>query len=282
LISIFNLQVNYKYQDAQFLIPFCQLFQMRGAFLWLTSKTYLYKMKTLVIDWGNTRIKAAIFVEQKLEEKFLFNEPSELYAFLSEHHFAHTLISSVNKPAQEVLKKINATGKKLSLSIDLPLPIKIEYATPHTLGVDRIAAACGAIELFPLHNTLVIDAGTCVNYEFVDSNSRYWGGAISPGIEMRFKAMNTFTARLPLVSLNKEVDLIGNSTESCMQSGVMNGIVGEVEGMIDRYKEKYPELKVVLCGGDAPLFENRLKPTIFAAPDLVLMGLNRILRYNAS
>lgn len=239
-------------------------------------------MKSLVIDWGNTRIKAATFIEEKLNEKFLFAEINDLHAFLQEHHFAHVLISSVNKPAQEVLEKTNTTGKRLSVSINLPLPIKIEYATPDTLGVDRIAAACGATELFPHQNTLVIDAGTCLNYEFVDDRAQYHGGAISPGIEMRFKAMHTFTARLPLVSLNKEVDLIGNSTESCMQSGVMNGIVGEVEGMIQRYQEKYPELMVVLCGGDAPLFENRLKPTIFAAPDLVLMGLNRILRYNAS
>jgi type III pantothenate kinase len=235
----------------------------------------------LVIDVGNTKAKAATYSGNECQGKMLFNSVEELYS-LKEQTFENILVSSVASKAEKILSTLKTSGKKLELNNELPLPIKIQYATPKTLGVDRIAAACGAIELFPRQNTLVIDAGTCINYEFVDEQANYHGGAISPGIEMRFKAMHTFTARLPLVSLNKEVDLIGNSTESCLQSGVMNGIMGEVEGMIALYKEKYPELMVVLCGGDAPLFENRLKPTIFAAPDLVLMGLNRILRYNAS
>jgi type III pantothenate kinase len=99
---------------------------------------------------------------------------------------------------------------------------------------------------------------------------------------MRFKAMHTFTARLPLVPWNDAVGLIGNSTERCLQSGVLNGILGEMNGVIEQYADKFTDLKVILCGGDAPFFENQLKHTIFAAPDLVLMGLNRILRYNAS
>ncbi len=235
-----------------------------------------------VIDAGNTRAKAGIFSGKELKEKFAFNSIDQLKDFLAKNKFNNALISSVGISAVELAESANVIDISITLSHVLPLPIKIQYGTPHTLGVDRIAAACGAIELFPSQNTLVIDAGTCINYEFIDAQANYHGGAISPGIEMRFKAMNTFTARLPLVSLNNEVGLIGNSTESCLQSGVMNGILGEVEGMIQRYQEKYPELKVVLCGGDASLFENRLKPTIFAAPDLVLMGLNRILRYNAS
>jgi type III pantothenate kinase len=235
-----------------------------------------------VIDAGNTRAKAGIFSGKELKEKFAFDSIDQLKDFLTKNTFDNVLISSVGISAFELAESANVIDMSITLSHVLPLPIKIRYATPHTLGVDRMAAACGAVELFPEQNTLVIDAGTCINYEFVDAQANYHGGAISPGIEMRFKAMNTFTARLPLVSLNKEADLIGNSTERCMQSGVMNGVLGEVEGMIQRYQDKYPELKVVLCGGDAPLFENRLKPTIFAAPDLVLMGLNRILRYNAS
>jgi type III pantothenate kinase len=234
-----------------------------------------------VIDAGNTRAKAGIFSGMDLKDKFAFDSIDQLKDFLTKNTFYNVLISSVGISAIELAESANVIDMSITLSHLLPLPVKIQYATPHTLGVDRIAAACGAIELFPGQNVLVVDAGTCINYEFVDNRAHYHGGAISPGIEMRFKAMNTFTARLPLVSLNQEVDLIGNSTESCMQSGVINGIVGEVEGMIQRYQEKYDELMVVLCGGDAPLFENRLKPTIFAAPDLVLMGLNRILRYNA-
>lgn len=235
-----------------------------------------------VIDAGNTRAKAGIFSGKDLKEKFTFDSIDQLKDFLTKNSFDNVLISSVGISAIELAESAKVKDLSITLSHVLPLPIKIQYATPHTLGVDRIAAACGAKELFPEQNTLVIDVGTCINYEFVDAQANYHGGAISLGIEMRFKAMHKFTSRLPLVSLSKEADLIGNSTESCMQSGVINGILGELEGMIYRYQEKYPELMVVLCGGDAPLFENRLKPTIFAAPDLVLTGLNRILRYNAS
>jgi type III pantothenate kinase len=235
----------------------------------------------LVIDLGNTRTKAATFEGVDLQEKFLFQSMDEMNLAFENRSFENVLVSSVNHRSEDILTKLNTSKKRLALVHTLPLPIKILYATPETLGVDRIAAACGAMSLFPERDCLVIDAGTCVNYEFIDSQKNYHGGAISPGIEMRFKAMHKFTARLPLVSLSKAVDLIGNSTESCMQSGVMNGMLAEVEGMIHRYQEKYPELMVVLCGGDAALFENRLKPTIFAAPDLILTGLNRILRHNA-
>jgi type III pantothenate kinase len=238
-------------------------------------------MLNLVIDVGNTRAKAATFSGNECQEKMFFNSVEELYS-LKDRTFENILVSTVNDHFDKILFSLTASGKKIGLNRDLPLPIKILYATPNTLGVDRIAAACGALELFPDQNTLIVDAGTCINYEFVDAKANYLGGAISPGIEMRFKAMHKFTARLPLIHLDKDVALIGNSTESCMQSGVMNGVISEIEGIIARYQEKYAQLTVVICGGDAALFENRLKPTIFAAPDLVLMGLNRILRYNAS
>jgi type III pantothenate kinase len=235
----------------------------------------------LVIDVGNTRAKAATFRGNECVEKMFYDSMDDLY-LLGHREFENILVSSVNHPSDEILSKLNAFGKKIVLDNRTPLPLKIRYATPETLGVDRIAAACGALELFPLQNTLIVDAGTCINYEFVDHQGHYHGGTISPGIDMRFKAMHKFTARLPLISLNKQVGLIGDSTESCMQSGVLYGVLGEIEGIVARYQEKYTQLAVAICGGDAGLFENRLKPTIFAAPDLVLMGLNRILRYNAS
>lgn len=235
----------------------------------------------LVIDVGNTRIKAACFEEDRMEASYRFGSLHELQLELGTKHFQNVLISSVNQ-SQSDFDFIQPSEKKIFLTPQLPLPIQNAYATPQTLGVDRLAAACGAYGQFPGKNCLVIDAGTCINYEFIDEGGTYWGGAISPGIDMRFKAMNTFTARLPLIHRTDYADLIGNSTETCMQSGVMNGVLAEVESTIDRYREKYPSLVVLICGGDAPFFENRLKPTIFAAPDLVLKGLNRILRYNAS
>lgn len=234
----------------------------------------------LVIDNGNTRIKAASFSGTKLHEKFLFMTSVELKDFLSEHQFEHSIVSSVSHSSHEVARWIKSSGEKFLLSNQLPLPIKNLYATPDTLGVDRIAAVCGALELFPDQNSLVIDAGTCITYEFLDAEKNYHGGAISPGIQMRFGAMHKFTARLPLLTEISETNLVGNSTESCMKSGVVNGVLAEVRGIIERYSQKFPALGVILCGGDAPFFENNLKQPIFVAPDLVLHGLNRILRHN--
>lgn len=234
----------------------------------------------LVIDYGNTRIKAALFSGTKLHEKFLFSTSQQLKNFLEKERFEHSLVSSVNEPTEEVLSWINCTGKKLLLATNLPLPINILYATPNTLGVDRIAAVCGAMEIFPKQNCLVIDAGTCINYEFIDAGLNYHGGAISPGIKMRFDAMHKFTARLPLIKEFNKAELVGNSTESCMTSGVVNGVLAEVNGIIEQYSQKFTDLGVILCGGDAYFFENNLKQPIFAAPDLVLYGLNRILEHN--
>ncbi len=131
----------------------------------------------------------------------------------------------------------------------------------------------------PEPTLLVIDAGTCITYEFLDDKQNYHGGAISPGVAMRFESMHTFTAKLPLVKPLGDVPLIGNTTETCLQSGVIHGITAEIEGVIQRYLYLYPDMKIILCGGDAHFFENKVNHSIFAAPDLVLMGLNRILNY---
>ena len=234
----------------------------------------------LVIDNGNTRIKVAIFSGSKLHEKFMFATSQELKTFLGGKTFDHCIVSSVSQSSDEVLSWISTSGKKLSLTANLPVPIKILYATPQSLGVDRIAAVCGAVELFPNQNCIVIDAGTCINYEFVDAQANYHGGAISPGIQMRFDALHKFTARLPLIKEIEKTDLVGNSTESCMKSGVSNGVLAEVNGIIEQYLQKFPNLVVILCGGDAPFFETNLKHTIFATPNLVLLGLNSILQHN--
>jgi len=234
----------------------------------------------LVIDCGNSRIKTAIFQNNALREKFLFSNTEELKLFLSNQMFDNAIVSSVNLPAEEIINLIRAKREKLKLDAHIPLPFKNDYATPATLGVDRIAAVCGALEIYPSRNCLIIDTGTCFNYEFINAEGHYLGGAISPGIHMRLEAMHKFTARLPLVANNSDAQLIGNSTETCMQSGVMNGVIAEIEGIISRYSALYPDLGVILSGGDYSLFENKLKPSIFVAPELVLSGLNRILLYN--
>jgi type III pantothenate kinase len=235
----------------------------------------------LVIDSGNSRIKAALFGPTGLVLKESFGNLNELKIFMDQQQYVHLLVSSVSYSPAEILNLAHNRGKKLILNHQLALPIQLNYATPHTLGVDRIAATCGAYEIFPNQNCLVIDAGTCINIEFIDATGIYQGGSISPGINMRFKAMHTFTQSLPLLHAETEAVLIGNSTETCLQSGVLNGVLAEVEGLIEKYQQQYKSLQVILCGGDYPLFENKLKHAIFVAPDLVLTGLNRILRYHA-
>lgn len=238
-------------------------------------------MTNLVVDFGNSRIKVALFNGNELKQSFLLQNEAELEPILFNPH-DHIIVSSVGVDASKVLQKSKAGGKKIFLSSSTPVPVNVRYATPETLGVDRLAAVCGAQQLFPRQNCLVIDMGTCINYEVLDDQGNYWGGLISPGVAMRFKAMHTFTARLPLFEAETDVPLIGNSTKGCMQSGVMNGVLEEMRGAIERLRLKYPDLRVILCGGDAQLFENQLKPSIFAAPELVLVGLNRILNHNVS
>lgn len=233
----------------------------------------------LAVDYGNSAAKVAIFDQHELKAKHTFVDPEDLKSFLESSSAENFIISSVTTEA-ETVSHWSKAKHKLVLSHLLPLPVKIQYATPQTLGVDRIAGSCGAVQLFPGKNTLVIDAGTCITYDFTDSRKQYVGGSISPGLKMRFQAAHTFTARLPLVNPVENPELIGNSTETSIQSGVVNGMVAEIDGVIDRYQHKYPDLQVILCGGDGPFFENKLKASIFASPELVLIGLNSVLIHN--
>lgn len=191
------------------------------------------------------------------------------------------IISSVTEDGTAIGTSANVRGRRLSLTPSLPVPIQNRYATPQTLGADRLAAACGAWSLYPGEASLVIDFGTCINYEFVNAQGEYLGGAISPGIAMRFQAMHGMTDRLPLGKGTKDFTLTGNTTMSCLESGVMNGIWEEINGLSARYRRDNPGIRVILTGGDAHFFEKLMNPPIFVAPDLVLTGLNSILLHNA-
>ncbi len=160
------------------------------------------------------------------------------------------------------------------------LPVVNLYETPETLGYDRIAAVVGANEQFPDRDILVIDAGTCITYEFIDSKGQYHGGNISPGMQMRFKALHLFTGRLPMVDVNGRKLPMGRDTETAIRAGVLKGMEYEISGYIESMKHKYPELLVFLTGGDDFSFESSIKSIIFADRFLVLKGLNRILNYN--
>jgi len=231
----------------------------------------------LVIDFGNTRVKAALFNGDRLHKVFAPVNNGELKKLATESA-DQIIVSSVSISQAEINKIVTAPFLYLNHQVNLPFTLK--YNTPQTLGLDRIAAIAGAQYLFPSTNCLAIDVGTCITYDFIDADRNYYGGAISPGVDMRFKSLNTFTANLPLVSSSDHPKLIGTSTKESIESGVILGITNEIDGFIRMYKEKYAHLQVILTGGDAFHFEKKLKEDIFAAPELVLTGLNRILLNN--
>lgn len=236
----------------------------------------------IVIDSGNTYSKVGWFQGEKLiryTTRLTFAELVE--AVLSEIP-DYILFSSVSYTAADFADALGKPLKIFNLSPETPLPITKNYDTPQTLGADRIAASAGANFLYPDEDLVVIDMGTCITYDLIDRHAVFQGGLISPGVKMRFNAMHSFTKRLPLVEPEAGPPLIGKSTRGAMQSGVMNGVLAEMQGIIEQYRHNSPDLRVLLCGGDAAFFESSLKPPIFAVPELVLIGLNRILTYNVS
>src|SRR5262245_12853808 len=204
-----------------------------------------------VVDAGNSLSKIGVFDGEGLVRKEMFSSREDLKSYLSTHPCGNILVSSVSESADAIASWAAASGKKMVLHAGLRLPLQIRYETPATLGVDRIAAACGAWNIFPGQHSLTIDLGTCINYEFVHADGSYRGGAISPGVNMRFEAMHRHTARLPLAPATDATPLTGISTLTCLQSGVMNGVLGEIKAIMSRYADEYPGIRVILCGGDA-------------------------------
>lgn len=233
------------------------------------------------IDIGNTRTKIGIFSHDQMVESFQGVDSELIITRLNHHQVSRVIVSSVNKmeDQDELVSKLHEF-QPLHFNQKTSLPIKIQYDSLQTLGVDRIAAAVAASQLYPEKNTLSIDCGSCITYDFLKAGKYYLGGAISPGIAMKLKALHNFTARLPLVESVKTAPLIGKTTEQSILSGVINGALAEIEGMIGQYKSAYPDLIVVLCGGDALFFDGKIKGANFVVEDLVLIGLNQVLLYN--
>ncbi len=235
----------------------------------------------VLIDSGNTFTKAALCDAHKILEVMPIASMEDFEKIHKQFSPENIIISSVNKEASEIVKKFPG-ARKIILDSTTPLPVKNLYKTPATLGMDRLAAVVGGATIFPAHPVLCIDAGTCITYDIIDEKAQYWGGSISPGIEMRFKALHTFTAKLPLIQRKETIALTGNSTENSILSGVLIGILKEMEGIIQEYKATNEGLKIIITGGDAGFFESRIKDTIFAEPELLFLGLKRILEYNVS
>jgi type III pantothenate kinase len=237
-------------------------------------------MQSIVVDIGNTSTKYGIFEGDALVKQGTFKTGEELpEAVLNKYENA--IVASVAGNIQPIKERLSVQGKLLELTAQTALPVLNEYATPQTLGVDRIAAAVGANYFFLNRNCLVFDAGTSITHEFITSSASYQGGGIAPGLAMKFKALHTFTQRLPLVEQTSEnYPLTGKTTQESIQSGVLNGTVAELNGIIQQYSAFAADLVVILCGGDAGFFESKLKGRIFVIPELVLIGLHRILIYN--
>lgn len=234
----------------------------------------------ICIDIGNTNAKLGFFSDNKLLDVKPNVADRQIIKIIKENNPDRIVIGSVRKGIGEIVKRSVKIANTIIINHLTPIPINLLYNTPKTLGIDRIAAAVGAAYLFKNQNCLTIDLGTCITYDFVDKAGNYLGGGISPGIDMKLKAMHKFTSNLPIVASQPAANLVGKTTKQCMLSGVINGTIAEVDGIIDQYQQSFDDLNIIFCGGDAIFFESKIKDHIFANPNLVLIGLNQILRHN--
>jgi len=237
----------------------------------------------LTIDIGNTRTKAAVFEPNgQLVISFTVggNEVEELIKLISSYSIQH-VISSASGTRAWKLADLGVKGKQIELSHEIPLPITLVYTTPNTLGRDRIAAACGVHSLFPKNNCLVIDAGTCMTMDVILKSGVYIGGNIAPGLSMRLKSMHEYTAKLPLAEIEWPMLPFGDSTIHALQNGACLGALMEIEGILNKTKNAFGEVFVVMTGGDSPFLAKKLEREIFLEPELVAKGLFKILAFNA-
>lgn len=243
----------------------------------------------LVLDAGNTFLKTGLFLRGELVHHARFPSgdivrvPLLVTDIAKKHHaeIASVILSSVTDIDDNDLRFFRENRRFIRLHAGTPLPFRNEYLTPGTLGYDRIAAVSGAVALYPGKDLLTVDAGTCITYDFISKDKVYKGGSISPGIGMRFMALNRFTKQLPHVTPAMETPLTGQDTEGSIRSGVINGIRAEFDGIAEAYKALYPSMLTVVTGGDMKYFVRKAKSDIFANSNLVLTGLNHILEYNA-
>ena len=237
----------------------------------------------LTIDVGNTRIKGAVFEGGILLNTFVCMK-TELQKSIQDILETHKEITDLVVSSVSDIEKYSFLNLSETLNIHFvshkdSFPFVNNYETPQTLGIDRMVLASGATLLYPNQNRLVIDAGTCVTYDFIDENDNYLGGAISPGLRLRYVALHNYTEKLPLLPLESPKHFIGNSTSESIHSGVVNGLAHEIDGFITQYKEKYSNFIIILTGGDTDFLANRLKNTIFANSNFLLESLNQTFQY---
>ncbi|AVR44328.1 type III pantothenate kinase [Christiangramia fulva] len=238
----------------------------------------------LVIDVGNTAVKMAVFQNDKLLKKEVFpaDQFSKKFFQIKDSYpqIKEAIISSVSHENSEMLRMIRESFPLLEFDQNVSLPFENKYTTPNTLGKDRLALVAAAVKLYPAKNVLIIDSGTCITYDIKTSEEVYLGGAIAPGLTMRFKSLHKFTANLPLITPKPENPLIGNSTATSILSGIINGLEMELKGMLDAYRSEFEDLTIIFTGGDSEFLSLPLKNSIFANSNFLLEGLNFILEFN--
>ncbi len=240
----------------------------------------------LIIDVGNTLVKFAVFKERSLMRKMAFElkDFEKQFNSICKIHpeLTSAIVASVGYLTKDQIKVIEEKLSLIEVNTSIRLPFANDYKTPQTLGADRVALVAAAVLHYPKTDALIIDAGTCITYDFVSRQTRYLGGAISPGLRLRYTSLNNLTAKLPLLETKLPNSITGDCTEASIHSGVVIGIIKEIDGVIDHYRIKYPDLTVILTGGDAKFLSNQLKNSIFAHSNFLLEGLNFILDYNSN
>jgi type III pantothenate kinase len=237
---------------------------------------------TLCLDFGNTRMKCGVFVDGEfLEEQILANDHEDtIKALLDQYQPSSTILSSVihHNPQMEELLRARTHFHKLDHQSKVPVTTPV--GKPETIGADRLALVVAAVTLFPGKNNLVIGLGSAITYNYINKNREFIGGGISPGMEMRFKSLHEYTAKLPLVKADWNFPLAGYDTRTNILSGVILGMAKEIDGIIGAYQEKYDNFNVLMSGGDSAYFTRHLKSKIFADPYLIYKGLYAISEFN--
>ncbi|MCK9205319.1 MAG: type III pantothenate kinase [Bacteroidales bacterium] len=236
-----------------------------------------------ILDFGNTNKKLAVFKNRKLVDLQQFSRislPTIRKFVLQYPGIENCILSSVARFPSSIIPFLSSCFRFIEMDEKTQVPLKNLYRSKNTLGYDRLAAAVAGSQMFPGKDVLVINAGTCITYDFITAQQEYLGGAISPGIQMRFQALHTFTGKLPLITYSDKELLTGKDTEESILSGVVTGATAEIEGIAEKYRSKHQDLMVILSGGDQKYFDKRLKISIFAQPNIVLFGLQQILEFN--
>ena len=238
----------------------------------------------LVVDIGNSFTKFAFFEQDSIVEKYqIENDKKQVLEGVNDiKSIDNVIISSVNNDLLELVEKAikKLTKNILIFNYKTKIPIENKYIAKKTLGLDRLAAIIGANDLFPNSNILVFDAGTALTIDFINEKNEYLGGNISPGLEMRFNSLHNYTSKLPLVEKSENFPNLGKTTEEAIIAGIQKGIIYEIDAYINDFKKNYDELNLVFTGGDSFFFEKKLKNAIFANPNLVLIGLHKVLKFN--